>query len=313
LGTPFISSTYSVSGTEKSSIRKLTETLMLRRRKWLLAGLGTLFTVVIGPYVVEQIKGIPPGQLWAAARKPFPWQPFQSADVWLAAPAQISHGRVLLLSVALVLTLAALIGLWLTRTRPPNRLPADFNPNAVQMLAIDWLLKAHGSPQSLSTLEDRAKPLTYQLGGAAFLQRQMEDLERSGVVVNISADSYPLYELTTPGRDWWLDHLERGWQEQRLAQEVADFEPSETQRPAATVLLETYPRAMNVGQIRVAMERMTELNVIVPPQAEIARELENLARRNVIKIGDGAHPHYELTVPGRDFMLAYLDALDPPR
>jgi len=141
----------------------------------------------------------------------------------------------------------------------------------------------------------------------------MESLECAGVVNNVNAEGHPSYQLTTGGRDWWLDALQRGLLEQQQQQAIADFEPNETQKLAVTVLVEKYPRAMNVGQIRVEMDDMTELNVIVSSQAEIARELERLAGRNVLTISDGAHPRYELTVPGRNFMLKVLDADVPPR
>jgi|SRR5882724_6365343 len=137
---------------------------MPRRRKWKWAAvLGTLFTGIVAPYIVEHWKGTPPDQIWGII-----WHPFQLIIDWLAAPSQVSHASVLLLWSGLVLTLAALTGRWLMQRRS-RKIPADFNPTAVQMLAIDWLVKAHGTPQSLSTLEDRAKPLTHQLGGGRIL------------------------------------------------------------------------------------------------------------------------------------------------
>jgi hypothetical protein len=140
-----------------------------------------LLAPIVAGYVVELIKGTPLSKIAAAL-----WALLGAAiggfASWLAIPAQVTHGRVLLLTLALTVTLAALIAKWLKAQARAHKVPADFNPTGVQLVAIGWMLKAYNTPQSLGQLYDQLGVLTQAAGGKAFLARQMEDLERATVL-----------------------------------------------------------------------------------------------------------------------------------
>jgi len=94
-----------------------------------------------------------------------------------------------------------------------HKIPSDFDPTAVQMVAMGWLLKTHGSPQSLGNLHEQLRPLTANAGGRAFLERQMEGLEHANVVEVTRYQGSVFYSLTQQGRDLVLDQIERAARE----------------------------------------------------------------------------------------------------
>ena len=184
---------------------------------WFGGAVTLVVTGIIAGYVVEWTKGTPPSQIGAVL-----WAPFGTRIAafarWLEAPAPITHGRMLLLTLALAATLAVLIVNSVRALARARRVPADFKPTGVQLAALGWMLKTYNTPQGLFTLQERFGDLTQNAGGKAFLARQMEDLARANVLRVIKyAGADDFYELTPQGRDWILDQIERVSQRERLA------------------------------------------------------------------------------------------------
>jgi hypothetical protein len=90
---------------------------------------------------------------------------------------------------------------------------------------------------------------------------------------------------------------------------VADgFEPSQLQLMAAHVLCECYPRKLQLPDLAAAMKTLTRSPVRVAPQAEIARQMEDMLVNGVAVIvdPDSATASYGLTRNGRNFMLGAM-------
>jgi hypothetical protein len=90
---------------------------------------------------------------------------------------------------------------------------------------------------------------------------------------------------------------------------VADgFEPGQLQLMASHVLCECYPRKLQLPDLAAAMQTLTRSPVRVAPQAEIARQMEDMLVNGVAVIvdPDSATTYYGLTRNGRDFMLAAM-------
>lgn len=88
---------------------------------------------------------------------------------------------------------------------------------------------------------------------------------------------------------------------------VEDFEPTRVQIIAARVLIERYPRRLQLPDLAAAMTQYAGGAIPMPvaPQGEIARQMEDLQRRGVANIDDINSPmaYYGLTRHGRNFML----------
>jgi hypothetical protein len=286
---------------------------MSRLRKTVLGIGGVLFTGLVLPYTVERIKGTPPDRIATVLWAPF-GRAITSSTGWLAAPAEVSHGRVLLLTLALIVALAVLIAKWRHARILARRVSADFNPTEIQAAAMGWMLQAYGKgPQSLATLYDQFGHLTHAAGGKAFLAREMEGLERAGMLRAIQIMGTAVYELTPQGRDWILDQMARAAEEEKSATRlpvIEAFKPSRIQALAAAVLIDRYPRRLMLEDLAAGMQDKTRSGLRVDPprvasQGEIAREMEDLAQRHVVIITDPGSQmaYYGLTIPGRDFML----------
>jgi len=205
---------------------------MAMKKVW--AWLGGLVTLILAGYIVALIQGIPlsgiAGVVWWFVRAAI-----SSVAGWLTAPAQVSHARLILL-----IALTAGIVFIVTKRRysqPPIReVPTDFDPTAVQLLVMHWMLKMYNNPVTLGDLWQRSAVLTAAVGGNAFLVRQMEGLERASIIRK-HGTATGLYYLTPQGRDWMLDQLERAASEQKSpsapAKAIEDFEPSRVQTLAA--------------------------------------------------------------------------------
>ena len=254
---------------------------------------GGLLTPILAGYVVARISGIPPSEvaavLWTHAS-----EAVRSVAAWLMGLAHVSHLGLMLL-LALTAGLAFIIAKWRCEPLEIHSVPADFDPTELQRFVLVRMLKLYDMPLSMSDLNQQTAALTTTVGGRAYLEREMEDLELASVV----RKHHGLYYLTRQGRDWMLDQIEH---------EIADFKPSETQRLAATVLIERYPKPLLVKDIRAGMEEITELSTLLAPLGEIAREMEDLMRRSVVKISSARSEMAccSLTVPGRNFMLKVL-------
>jgi hypothetical protein len=86
------------------------------------------------------------------------------------------------------------------------------------------------------------------------------------------------------------------------------FTPSDLQLTASHVLLEYYPRKLQLPDLAAGMQQVTGMRVRVAPQAEIAQHMEAMVRWGAASID---HPgseqaYYGLTQDGRDFMLDEL-------
>jgi hypothetical protein len=90
---------------------------------------------------------------------------------------------------------------------------------------------------------------------------------------------------------------------------VADgFEPNRIQMVAASVLCECYPQKLQLPDLAAAMQTLTHSLVRVAPQAEIARQMEDMLVNGVAVIvePDSQTAYYGLTRNGRNFMLAEM-------
>ena len=86
------------------------------------------------------------------------------------------------------------------------------------------------------------------------------------------------------------------------------FEPNRLQMIAAHVLCECYPRKLQMPDLAAAMQTLTRSVVRVAPQAEIARQMEDMAVQGVAVIVEPDSPmaYYGLTRNGRNFILAAM-------
>jgi hypothetical protein len=106
-----------------------------------------------------------------------------------------------------------------------------------------------------------------------------------------------------------LDRLQRGIEEQQQQPKaIESFTPSRTQLLATAVLIKRYPRRLMMEDLAHGMAEINDSRQAAAAQGEIASEMEDLVRRNVVHITEPGSPmaYYGLTTPGRDFMLALL-------
>jgi hypothetical protein len=95
------------------------------------------------------------------------------------------------------------------------------------------------------------------------------------------------------------------------------FEPNRIQMLAAKVLTDQYPKRLQLPDLAAGMQNVAYrgvhpvMSVPVAPQAEIARQMEDMQQKGVATIDDpnSVMAYYGLTRHGRDFML---EKLRPP-
>jgi hypothetical protein len=172
-------------------------------RKSIYGVIGAVLTGLVS-YTVERVKGTPPDQIGAAM-----WRPFQRTLDWFVAPAQITHGRVLMLTFGSGLAVLLLIREWTTARHRARTVRPGFHPTNVQAITLGQMLNTYGSAQSRSSLHSATWNLTKPLGGEAYLARQLEELVEARLVRGTNFNGVTLYELTTHGRNWVLDQINR--------------------------------------------------------------------------------------------------------
>ena len=207
-----------------------------------------VFVAVVGGYIVERIKGTPPGDIAAAL-----WHPFGvvigGTAAWLEAPAQLTRitASLSLLIFAYVVFSVLKLARRLDRiesrvfynslgdlteqvtqlqelrrqvkdTRTPEEEPRsieDFEPSRIQMIAAKALIDRY--PTRLQ-LADLAAAMQQVLGGVVptpvaprgEIARQMEDMQQKGIATIDDPNSVmAYYGLTRQGRDFMLDKLRR--------------------------------------------------------------------------------------------------------
>ncbi len=86
---------------------------------------------------------------------------------------------------------------------------------------------------------------------------------------------------------------------------------------AAKVLIDCYPRRLQLPDLAAAMQRLRGGVVPMPvaPQGEIGRQMEDMQQKGVATIDDpnSVMAYYGLTRHGRDFMLEKLRPPAPAR
>jgi hypothetical protein len=183
-----------------------------------------IFTVLLGPivvgYTVELIKGTPPGKIAGVL-----WDLLRAAispiNAWLSSPVHWTHGGV---ALALVVAFIALLvlGRWLkARLSRAPEIAADFDPTRVQLAALALMLSEYGTPQNLEQMQERLKIVTDKRGGTAYLEQQIEGLERANAVRPVDLMGTTHYELTLQGRDWLLDHIKTAEEEKKSAKSAS--------------------------------------------------------------------------------------------
>jgi DNA-binding PadR family transcriptional regulator len=243
---------------------------------------------------------------------------------WLLADSHLMRGAVALLVVAFLIALVYILRVrYQARRRPPlaaveaPRVPPDFNPTGVQLVALGALLKRYDQTTSLAELHEQLRVLTETAGGKPFLARQMEDLGRANVVrIDETGRTDRSYSLTTQGRDWYLDqikdareHPEGGPQEDP---EVFDpeFELTPLRAREVLALLARVETRTTIHDLHEAVQvhEYEGRHYIDTSQSRgrVQQDMDDAERAGIVSVervpGGTAH-YYSLTKQGRGWIL----------
>lgn len=241
---------------------------------------------------------------------------FSEMGRWWSSDAHVTHGTVVVLCVFLaaagVVIVTALIWLLLFA----RGVARGFKPSLEQKVVMHVLMEHFPAPLELGRLRNLIAPDKTPAHAA----EEIDGLIRARVVREVPdiLDGGQWYALTDAGRKFAVRvsaaadsrEAQKGQPEEtrNVGAKVAEgFEPNRVQLIAAKVLIDRYPKRLQLPDLASAMQQLAGGAIPMPvaPQGEIARQMENMERHGVAVIADpdSQMAYYGLTRHGRDFML----------
>jgi hypothetical protein len=296
------------------------------RRLWTYVSNNALLATIIGGVVLLGLGTWRQSDVKAFLAGAGAW--FADLGAWLMGTTEVY--RLVTLAEFLVLAAFAWAALWWHRSRASGapvvdrapRVPADFDPTAVQMTALAVLLRNYDQITTLAQLYESLLVIVKPAGGKPFLAREMEQLARAKVVrIDETGRTDRSYSLTMLGRDWYLDQMNgaRGHPENG-PQGNPKVEPEEPARfapetfaltgPRCRALLALLNRVDSITSLhdlhQIVTERRGEYMDVTTTKAQLQHDMDDAARAGLVWIEQiGTYTQrFQLTIPaGRDWVL----------